>query len=276
MSGFMIRITISAAVFGALALLALCFYISPADAALLAPMAMTHLVTLGVPIFFKHRHVQAQNRLLERCRALLMTGVHSLYQGDRDTAIDVLDRIRQLERRWRFGNSRAFRFCHALSTVGSVVVLCFILRYLGFLAPRYISGQSLSMPLLRDHLVGAGALSISGLIAAIAAYRMPWDEPRAIDDCGDRLWQLIHGARTLTVPADTAEAAPDFDKLRAREIFGLNPAFTRRDLDHARRGLVWELHPDRLRGLRPKERRAREDALKQVNAAYDRLRAEAA
>jgi curved DNA-binding protein CbpA len=55
----------------------------------------------------------------------------------------------------------------------------------------------------------------------------------------------------------------------------LGPGFTRRELDAARRRLVRHLHPDHQHGARASVRRAREDALKRINAAYDNLRSEA-
>jgi hypothetical protein len=48
--------------------------------------------------------------------------------------------------------------------------------------------------------------------------------------------------------------------------------FTRRQLAIARRRLVAKLHPDRWHNAAPSMRRACEEALKRVNAAYDRLR----
>jgi curved DNA-binding protein CbpA len=51
----------------------------------------------------------------------------------------------------------------------------------------------------------------------------------------------------------------------------LGPTFTRRELERARRRLAWDLHPDRHRGASLHERKAREDALKRVNAAFDLL-----
>lgn len=61
-----------------------------------------------------------------------------------------------------------------------------------------------------------------------------------------------------------------------QEIFGLGYHFTRRELDRARRRRVQELHPDRWHTASPKERHAREEALKRVNAAYDLLKRETA
>ena len=43
-------------------------------------------------------------------------------------------------------------------------------------------------------------------------------------------------------------------------------------LDRARRRLVNRLHPDLAHGSAPAIQRAREEALKRVNAAYDPLR----
>ncbi|HKZ96108.1 MAG TPA: J domain-containing protein [Hyphomicrobiaceae bacterium] len=60
----------------------------------------------------------------------------------------------------------------------------------------------------------------------------------------------------------------------ARFIFGISLKFTQRELDRARRRLVQELHPDRWHNAGTHERKAREEALKRVNAAYDVLRRE--
>ena len=68
------------------------------------------------------------------------------------------------------------------------------------------------------------------------------------------------------------EEEPLLDGLSGRQLFGLSPVFSRRNLDRARRHLVKELHPDLWHDAKPSSRRAREEALKRVNAAYDALR----
>ena len=102
---------------------------------------------------------------------------------------------------------------------------------------------------------------------------MDADRQWAIDNCGDRLWLLMFGPRAVEVALEPGTAgAPNFDGMTPYEVFGLGLSFTRRALDKARRRLVQELHPDRWHNADPQERKAREEALKGVNAAYDVLR----
>src|SRR5688572_14016267 len=97
----------------------------------LVPIALSYLLAGFVPIWLRHRHVKAQNRLLDRCRALLMAGSRALAQGDRTGAAHLLVRIRRLEGLWRLGDSWAFRLSLALWAIGTAVVLCVLARYFG-------------------------------------------------------------------------------------------------------------------------------------------------
>ena len=66
---------------------------------------------------------------------------------------------------------------------------------------------------------------------------------------------------------------PDWNDIPALcALFGLGDRFTIRELDKARRRLASELHPDRSSDLPEHARRAREEMLKNVNGAYERLR----
>ena len=60
-----------------------------------------------------------------------------------------------------------------------------------------------------------------------------------------------------------------------REILGLGLAFSRKELNGARRKLAKALHPDRWTRGTKAERAVAEDAMKTVNAAYDELKDEA-
>ena len=62
------------------------------------------------------------------------------------------------------------------------------------------------------------------------------------------------------------------DDLTPEGIFGLGPGFTWGQLDRARRRLVKLLHPDLAHDAATATRHARQEALKRVNAAYDKLR----
>ena len=106
-------------------------------------------------------------------------------------------------------------------------------------------------------------------------YFEAWVNPWAIENSGDRLWQLINGGRNVESlpPQKDSTSVPTFDGMTAREVFGPGRYFKRRDLDKARRDLVRELHPDRWHAADTRERHAREESLKPV-AAYDELRKE--
>jgi curved DNA-binding protein CbpA len=82
---------------------------------------------------------------------------------------------------------------------------------------------------------------------------------------------MLYGPRAVATFHGPQDAHLGVDGLSPRQIFGLGPTFTRRELERARRRLAWDLHPDRHRGASLHERKAREDALKRVNAAFDLL-----
>jgi hypothetical protein len=266
------------AVFGAAIWLALCIDAPTEVRAGLVPMALSYLLAGFVPIWLRHSHMRAQNRLLDKCRALLMAGSRALAQGDRAGAAHLLVRIRRLERLWRLGDSGVFRLSLALWAIGTAVVLCVLTRYFGLLVRHHVwVDQPLPADEIVAHLKLAAIVSVAAPLEALIAYSQAWRRPWAVDNCGDRLWQLLHGPRAMAASPRSGKNEPDLnvDGLTPREIFGLGPSFSRRDLDKARRRLVWDLHPDRQRGSSVRERNAREAALKQVNAAYDRLRPEA-
>ncbi len=261
------------AIFGAGLWLAICLGEPAAAQTALLPMALSFLVAGFVPIWLRHRHVRAQNRLLERCRVLFMAASQALARGDRATALSILLRIQRLERLWRYGDSALVRVSLLLWAVGAAVALCTLTRTLGLLARDHFWGTGpLTGRQVQEHLIVAAALSLLGPLEAVGGYFAAWRHPSAIDNCGERLWQLLHGPRGLTLADPAADTAPCFEGLSPREIFGLGPTYTLRELDAARRRLVWDLHPDRHARMLPSERQAREQALKRVNAAYDILR----
>lgn len=261
------------AIFGAGLWLAMCLGEPPAALTALLPMAVSFLVAGFVPIWVRHRHVRAQNRLLARCRVLLLAASQALARGNRTTASSILVRIQRLERLWRYGDSVLFRGGLLLWAVGTAVVLCVLTRTLGLLARDHFWGTGpLTAQQIQEHLIVAAAISLMAPLEAVGSYCDAWRQQWAIDNCGERLWQLLHGPRGLTLADPAADTAPCFVGLSPREIFGLGPTYTRRELDAARRLLVWDLHPDRHPRMLPSERQAREQALKQVDAAYDILR----
>ena len=227
-----------------------------------------------VPIWFKHRHVDDQNRLLDRCRALLLIASKAVEGGDRAGAEAILVSIRRIEWLWRYGNSSLFRVVLALWAIVWAVIACILIRLAGLLVLH--AGWTGHVPAgsaLLQELWIAAAVSMAAPLHALVGYYEAWKSPWKIDDCGDRLWQMLYGPRSVQLPPKPkAKRAPKFDRLTPRQIFGLGPSFTRQQLDQARRKFVQELHPDRWHHLPPQERNALEEALKQVNAAYDVLK----
>lgn len=264
------------AIFGAVLWFAICIGEPPAAQTALVSMAFGYLLAGFVPIWLRHRHVRAQNRLLEKCRVLLMAASQALALGDRTTASSILVRIQRLERLWRFGQSLLFRGSLLLWAVGTAVVLCVLARYLGLFTRNHIWNDApLTARQVQEHLMVAGAVSLFTPLEAVLGYFSAWRAPWTIDNCGERLWQMLHGPRALLPSEGGRDRPPSFDGLSPREIFGLGAAFSLRELDVARRRLVWALHPDRHPRMQPRERHAREQALKRVNAAYDTLRSAA-
>jgi hypothetical protein len=236
-----------------------------------ASMALSYIIVWYVPIWFKHRHVKSQNKLLDRCRALLILGCQAFEAGDK-AGEKILSRIRRLEGLWRIGNSIPFRVSLAVWAIAWGIAACVLIRFLGILVVDY--GYT-RRPLPAD--VGAEfwlvvLISASAPIYALLSYFEAWINPWVIDNCGDRLWQFMFGPRAVEIAPDKIKIdVPDFDGMTPREIFGMGLRFTRRELDKARRRLVQEMHPDRWHHASVFERTAREEALKRVNAAYDVL-----
>jgi hypothetical protein len=237
-------------------------------------LGLGYVVAWYVPVWLKNRHVKSQNSLLERCRALLILGSQERENGNKSSAEAVLRRIRRLESRWAFGNSISFRVSLALWAVAWGVVASVIIRFLGAGLSHY--GWTGKLPAASDAVSDlwiATLISMTAPLYALIGYFEAWVNPYAIENCGDRLWQIIYGSREINIaPEPAADAVPDFDGMTPREIFGIGAVFTLRELDRARRSLVQMLHPDRWHNASIQERSAREEALKRVNAAYDALR----
>lgn len=243
----------------------------------LGSMALGYVLAWYVPIWFKHRHVKSQNRLLDRCRALLILGSRAIDAGDRTAAEQALLRIRRLERLWKLGNAVLFRTCLAVWAIAWGVAASMAIRFAGLLVVHYgWTDKLLAADKVLSELWLAAMISATAPLYALMGYFEAWVNPWAIEDSGDRLWQLIHGGRNVEIlpPKGKRNSVPTFDGMTAREVFGLARSFKRRDLDKARRDLVRELHPDRWHAADARERHAREESLKRVNAAYDELCAE--
>ena len=237
-------------------------------------MALGYIVTWLIPIWIKHRHIKSQNRLLDRCRSLLIIGSRAFAAGNNPAAEAGLRRIRRLETLWRLGNSLPIRVSLAIWAIGSAIAMCTAIRFTGLLVTRYgWTGRMVAPEEILGELAIAWAISAMALLHALTSYFEQWSNPWLIENCGDRLWQLMYGPRQVEMARDPSRLdIPDFDGMSPREVFGLPPDFTRRDLDAARRRLVLILHPDRWHHADARDRLVREESLKRVNVAYDILR----
>jgi hypothetical protein len=166
-----------------------------------------------MPIWFMHRHVDAQNQLLDRCRALLLIATRAVEGGDQGSAEAILARIRRHEWLWQYGNAVPFRVVLALWAIVWAVTACILIRLAGLIVVHAgWTGQVLAGDKLAAELWTAAVISMTAPLHALARYFQAWKSPWKIDDCGDRLWQMLMCARenlfeTLT-RAGTASYAP--------------------------------------------------------------------
>ena len=231
---------------------------------------------LMVPSWVRRAHVRAQNSLLDRCRALYMVGEAALLAGDRDKAKNFLGRIRRIEARWRYGNSRVYRVTKAMYAIALGIMGYVVLRYgilYLYMATKTAGPMALPGRLLPDHMLYL--LIGVAMLHAVFSYYGEWVDPWTIDDCGDRLQRLLDAGVAIEVVPPRARRSPPNDGLSPREMFAHGPHFTRRELDKARRRLARELHPDRWQGDEEAGRSNAEEAMNRVNAAYDAIRGEA-
>jgi len=96
------------------------------------------------------------------------------------------------------------------------------------------------------------------------------EDAMAAEDLAGRLRRALDAGQELI----KGGYFPELNDIPAlRLLFRLGDRFTKKELDKARRRLAIELPPDRGQDLPESARRAREEMLKHVNAAYERLRA---
>lgn len=226
------------------------------------------LFALLVPGGMKWLHDRRQDHLVERCRALYMHAVQALRLGDTQTAHESLDAIRQIEARWRAGRSTKVKIALACVAVGIGFAGNLAIRYAALLLPVFGDRQPVNG---WSDLVLLAASSLSGVTYSLVSYLGAWGSPWLVDDCGDRLEKLLRGTKSISVRP--GEGRSIRDGLRDREVLGVPPAYTRKDLDAARRRLAATYHPDKWMQSDPGARAAAEAAMKRVNAAYDALKA---
>lgn len=237
-----------------------------------ASIVVGYASALSIPIWFKRDHDRSQNRLLDRCRVLLVLGSRAVEEGRREAAEAFLTRIRRLERLWHYGSSIQYRVVLALWAIGCGVVASVLARFVCLLLAAGMKGGEVTANDFASELEFAIILSIAAPLHALLAYFTEWGNPDAIRNCGDRLWQILHGPKGLAAsPKKKPKGRRKLAGLNPRQIFGLGNSYTRKELDKARRDLARALHPDLFQNISEDERAAREEELKNVNAAYDEL-----
>ena len=175
--------------------------------------------------------------------------------------------------RWRYGNSITFRFAFMLWAIGVGTLGYILLREFSLFVGvvRIATFKDLALRFAED-LPLLLVIGMLGPLHGLYSYFNAWEDWRLIDDCGDRLERILSADRDVAIVSEEGHPLLFSDGLTPEQIFGLGLGFTRRQLDQARRRLAAQLHPDRRHNAAPLVRRAHEEALKRVNAAYDRLR----
>ena len=151
------------------------------------------------------------------------------------------------------------------------------IRFGGLLLSHYgWTGELVPVSKVPGELWIATVISMTAPLYALLGYFEDWTNPYAPENCSERLGHIIYGPKGVEAAAEADAGTPSFEGMSPHEVFGIAQNFTQRELANARRRLVRELHPDRWHNANIGERKAREEALKTVNAAYDMLRTKAA
>jgi hypothetical protein len=182
--------------------------------------------------------------------------------------------IRRLETHWRLGASVPVRVAHFSYAAITNISIAFVGQLLGYHINSLMKPKSLSDTiqfLLTDPWLLAVIVfmaiffSIGGLGHAVQVRSRPWSE-----FYGNQLEAALRAGRGVE-NAPQHEFPPLPDGVTSRELFGLNPHFTKSELRSAWLRLARELHPDRWTNSGQVVRQMKEAALKRVNAARDEL-----
>jgi len=124
------------------------------------------------------------------------------------------------------------------------------------------------------------ALSLCPLLLSFLSIGSAGDNLGALDRMrySDRLTTLLKASHEPTVRAAEPASSPGHTKsaLSPRDLFGLDARFTLRQLNAARRRLLYQVHPDRFVGADSGRLATQEELTKIINVAYDTLRGETA
>jgi len=248
-----------------------------ADAAIFASIVigfpLSIWVAYWIPGYIKRRHVAGSNALMERCRIEYLLAVAALERGQRAAAATRLDLIRVLEAQWRRRHAPLRRGLLAAGALAVSAAAYLAIRQAALLLPLWLEGASWAVLLQRGAASAlspsAAALGFGGAVWGLYAWLASWTDPAIVDDCGDRLHRDLSSLREVAAPPGGKRGRSNYvANLTDHEIFGLGVGFSRGELDRARRSLAAQFHPD----VAVADREAAEETMKQINAAYDRLR----
>src|SRR5262249_50548332 len=145
----------------------------------------------------KQTHIRRQNELLQRCRALFLLALQAFEFKNERVARSYFARIRRLEARWRYGNTKIFRFALVTWAIGIGSAGFIVLRAFTFLPLDW------RIPIMDDVRRVAGDLPILSALSApwgalwgAIGLSGPWTSLWIVDDCGDRLQRLLDGGHT--------------------------------------------------------------------------------
>ncbi len=251
-------------------------------------MAMTHqqfldaLVVAAVPVYLSYIWMamtlppklrlylfRRRARWVKECQATYEEALQSLREGDRSTAEKLLRRVQRWQGKWEERQTWAAAAERAFWVICGVSLACLVVRLSPLILISYVSDDTGLLKLL-PHYKFIIWLSIPTLIILWNYFALSYDEEAPIVvDFADRLGRALHAGQEVI----EGRYFPDLDDAsELRDLFGLSPNFTIQELDKARRRLAAELHPDCWQDLEAHARKAREEALKNINAAYEQLR----
>lgn len=255
----------------------------PENAELIAIQVAAGGLAFGFPLAIMFRHRYGQNRILSRIRALYAQAVEWEHANKRPQAEKILVTVRNLEARWRYGASAAYRYA-LISYVGIVSTVGWVTMHV--VQVHISNNRSAALPeLKRDTIFGTvemlverpAAITIFVVITATFMITVVSDLLADLADqtwaefYGDRLAAMLRAQRHISMAPQHEGVQLPNGNVSARELLGLVPGYTRHQVKAAWRRLARELHPDRWHSQGDGIRAMKEAALKRINVARDEL-----
>jgi len=233
------------------------------------PVYLSYIwIATAVPPKLRLYLSRRRTRWIKHCQAAYEEALHSLQEGDRSTAEKLLKRMRRWQGKWEERQTWAAAAERAFWVISGVSLACLVVRLSPLMLISYVSDDTGLLKLVPQYEFIIW-LSIPTLIILWNYFALSYDEEAPIVvDFADRLGRALHAGQEVI----EGRYFPDLDDAsELRDLFGLPPNFTVQELNKARRRLAAELHPDRWSD-KPDARQAREEMMKNINAAYERLR----